>query len=319
MKNPVKTILVAIDFSRNAEHALEYAVLFANKLNACIHLIWVDNTLAEESVIDIIEGETRIEKRAYMNTIIKKFQPQIKCGEIQVLFSDSLVYDLQLFSNDLLIDSAMGVSEEYYFSYKYEGVYRVDVLNSCDTLSYQTQVNTSDSMLIDFTLSADTIYIQDGAEVYCENTSENASTYNWFFSADQEEAITETNAEHVYTEAGTFEIYLLGKSQAGCQHYINKSIVVIDLASSIEAIESESGWTQIRYSNNAITLHFGNLSASKTNLRILNELGQAILIDEINSTSGIYDINTQQLQSGIYFIQLESTDGFSEVKRFVVR
>ncbi len=240
-------------------------------------------------------------------------------GEIQLVFSDSLVYDLQLFSNDLLIDSAMGVSEEYFFPYRYEGIYRVDVLNSCDTLSYQTQVYTSDSMLIDFTLSADTIYIQDGAEVYCENTSMNASTYNWFFSADQEVAITETNAEHVYTEAGTYEIYLLGKSQAGCQHYINKSIVVIDLASSVDAIDSEKGWAQVRYSNNAITFHFGNLASSKTNLQILNELGQVILLDEINSTSGSYEINTQQLQSGIYFIRMQSANGFSEVKRFVVR
>ncbi|PLX00737.1 MAG: hypothetical protein C0591_00775 [Marinilabiliales bacterium] len=117
----MKTILVAIDFSRNAEHALEYAVLFANKLNACIHLIWVDNTLAEESVIDIIEGETRIEKRAYMNTIIKKFQPQIKCGEIQVLLRKGRVYQeiskaAKQINADMIFAGTHGVSgyEQYW-------------------------------------------------------------------------------------------------------------------------------------------------------------------------------------------------------------
>jgi len=88
----MKTILVAIDFSKNAEHALEYAVLFANKLKACIHLVWVDNTISEESVIDIIEGETRIEKRSYMDNLIQKFQPQIQCGEIQILLRKGRVY-----------------------------------------------------------------------------------------------------------------------------------------------------------------------------------------------------------------------------------
>jgi nucleotide-binding universal stress UspA family protein len=117
----MKTILVAIDFSRNAEHALEYAVLFANKLNACIHLIWVDNTLIEESVIDIIEGETRIEKRAYMNTIIKKFQPQIKCGEIQVLLRKGRVYQeiskaAKQIKADMIFAGTHGVSgyEQYW-------------------------------------------------------------------------------------------------------------------------------------------------------------------------------------------------------------
>ncbi len=117
----MKTILVAIDFSKNAEHALEYAVLFANKLNACIHLIWVDNTLDEESVIDIIEGETRIEKRTYMNTIIKKFQPQIKCGEIQVLLRKGRVYQeiskaAKQINADMIFAGTHGVSgyEQYW-------------------------------------------------------------------------------------------------------------------------------------------------------------------------------------------------------------
>ncbi|MCB2207090.1 MAG: universal stress protein [Bacteroidetes bacterium] len=117
----MKTILVAIDFSKNAEHALEYAVLFANKLNACIHLIWVDNTLIEESVIDIIEGETRIEKRSYMNSIIKKFQPQVQCGEIQVLLRKGRVYQeiskaAKQINADMIFAGTHGVSgyEQYW-------------------------------------------------------------------------------------------------------------------------------------------------------------------------------------------------------------
>ena len=240
-------------------------------------------------------------------------------GEIQVLLSDSLIYDLHLFQNNELLTSLNGISVEGYFSELYQGTYRVDVLSACDTLSYETTVNSVDSMQLDFSLSADTIYLQDGAEVYCTNNSENAVLYNWFFSEDQAEAITAENAEHSYTEAGTFEIYLFAQSRKGCQQYLSKEIVVVDLASSIESIDSEKGWTQVRYSNNEISLHFGNLSAPKTNLKILNELGQIIVNDEITTTSGSYEINAQQLQAGIYFIHLENSKGFSEVKRFVVK
>jgi hypothetical protein len=193
------------------------------------------------------------------------------------------------------------------------------VLSACDTLSYETTVNSVDSMQLDFSLSSDTIYLQDGGEVFCTNNSENAVLYNWFFSEDQEAPITDQNAEHIYNVAGNFEIYLFGQSQKGCLQYLNKDIFVVDLASSMEAIDSEKGWTQLRYSNNAITLHFGNVNAPKTNLKILNELGQLIVNDEINATSGSYELHTEQLQSGIYFIQLENSSGFSEVKRFVVK
>ena len=62
----MKTILVAIDFSKNAEHALEYALMFAKKIDASIKLLWVDNTLSDESVIDTIPGDLRREKKEYI-------------------------------------------------------------------------------------------------------------------------------------------------------------------------------------------------------------------------------------------------------------
>lgn len=70
----MKTILVATDFSKNAEHALEYALIFAKKLNASIYLIWVDNTISDETVLDTISGDLRIEKKAYLENLIKEYK-----------------------------------------------------------------------------------------------------------------------------------------------------------------------------------------------------------------------------------------------------
>ena len=88
----MKTILVAIDFSKNATHALSYALLYANKLGTNIHLIWVDNTSSDESVTDTIEGDLRREKKAYMNKIIEEYQPLLKQGKIEMIFRKGRIY-----------------------------------------------------------------------------------------------------------------------------------------------------------------------------------------------------------------------------------
>ena len=88
----MKTILVAIDFSKNAEHALEYALVFAKKIDASIKLLWVDNTVSEESVFDTIEGDLRREKKKYMEQLIKKYQPKLKTGNIEAIFRRGRVY-----------------------------------------------------------------------------------------------------------------------------------------------------------------------------------------------------------------------------------
>jgi len=88
----MKTLLVATDFSKNATHALSYALLFANKLETNIHLIWVDNTSSDESVTDTIEGELRREKKAYMSKVIEEFQPLLKHGKLEMIFRKGRIY-----------------------------------------------------------------------------------------------------------------------------------------------------------------------------------------------------------------------------------
>lgn len=88
----MKTILVANDFSKNAEHALQYALVFAKKLNAGIHLIWVDNTVSDEITIDTIDRELRKEIKKHSDSLIKKYQAELENGKIEILFRKGKVY-----------------------------------------------------------------------------------------------------------------------------------------------------------------------------------------------------------------------------------
>ena len=88
----MKTILVAIDFSKNAEHALEYALVYAEKLEAAIYLIWVDNTISEESVLDTIEGDIRLEKKEYLKKLNSKYKNRVLGGKFEIILRKGRVY-----------------------------------------------------------------------------------------------------------------------------------------------------------------------------------------------------------------------------------
>lgn len=111
----MKTILVAIDFSKNAEHALQYAMMYAKKLDALIHLIWIDNSFSDESVLDTIKGDLRIEKKAYLKTLISEYSEGSPNGKIELILRKGRVYQeiakaAKLIGADLIFAGTHGVS-----------------------------------------------------------------------------------------------------------------------------------------------------------------------------------------------------------------
>jgi len=138
----MKTILVAIDFSKNAEHALEYALVYANKLNADIQLIWVDNILTEDSVIDSIDRETRKEKKTYMEGLVSKYQPQLKKSKISYFLKRGRVYQeiakaAKQINADIIFAGTHGVSgyEQYWIG---SNAYRIMTQSPCPMVTIRS-------------------------------------------------------------------------------------------------------------------------------------------------------------------------------------
>ncbi len=145
--NIMKTILVGIDFSKNAEHALKYALLYANQLNADIHLAWVDNTSSDESVIDTIAGDIRIEKRSYLNQLVEKYEPQLKTGKIKLLLKKGKVYQelakaARQIEADLICAGTHGVSgyEQYWIG---SNAYRIVTQAPCPVITIRSDYEFS--------------------------------------------------------------------------------------------------------------------------------------------------------------------------------
>ncbi|MEZ5195923.1 MAG: universal stress protein [Bacteroidales bacterium] len=77
----MKTIIVAIDFSKCSVHALDYAIELSNKIEANLLLVWVDNTKSDESVYPA-SISTRKEIADNFDELIAKHSSRLKKGEI---------------------------------------------------------------------------------------------------------------------------------------------------------------------------------------------------------------------------------------------
>lgn len=146
----MKTILVANDFSKNAEHALEYALIFAKKLDAGIHLIWVDNTLTDEIVIDAIDRDLRKEIKTFADKLIEKYQPQLEGSKIEILFRKGKVYQevtkaARQLKAEMIFAGTHGVSgfEQYWIG---SNAYRIVTQAPCPVVTIRSDFSFKENI-----------------------------------------------------------------------------------------------------------------------------------------------------------------------------
>ena len=145
----MKTILVAIDFSKNAEHALEYALMYSKKLNASIHLIWVDDSLSGDIVSDTIEKELRKEKKEYLNGLMDKYSVLSNKG-LKVILKKGRVYQeiakaASQINADMIFTGTHGTSgyEQHWIG---SNAYRIVTHAPCPVFTIRSSYNFKDTI-----------------------------------------------------------------------------------------------------------------------------------------------------------------------------
>ncbi len=73
-------IIVAVDFSNTAIHAVEYAISMANKMKSDIHLIWVDKLNPQESVYPDTSNENRNEAKKRFEELLNTYSKKLARG-----------------------------------------------------------------------------------------------------------------------------------------------------------------------------------------------------------------------------------------------
>jgi nucleotide-binding universal stress UspA family protein len=117
----MKDIVVAIDFSKGSEHALEYAIELANLSHANVIMVWVDNISGNELAFATESKEIRNEAKDNFDTLLATYKDKLLHGKLTAKVRKGRVYqELAAYvkNNDccLLIVGTHGTSgfEEYW-------------------------------------------------------------------------------------------------------------------------------------------------------------------------------------------------------------
>ncbi len=117
----MKDILVAIDFSKGSEHALQYAIELANITQTNITMIWVDSQSVQEITLASETSELREESKKNLEELVHKYKAQLKPGKITFKVRKGKVYQelsaqAKACDCSLLITGTHGVTgfEEYW-------------------------------------------------------------------------------------------------------------------------------------------------------------------------------------------------------------
>jgi nucleotide-binding universal stress UspA family protein len=145
----MKHFLVAFDFSKNAIHSLEYALMFANKIEADLSLVWVDNSSTPEHLYNI-DQELRIETKVHFDDIINQYEPLVHHGKINQFLRKGKVYSevasvAKAINASLLFTGTHGVSgfEEYWIG---SNAYRIVASAPCPVITLRRDYTITGSI-----------------------------------------------------------------------------------------------------------------------------------------------------------------------------
>lgn len=150
----MKTLIVAFDFSKNAIHALDYALVYAKKLDATVYLVWVDNSHPADSLIHTIDEDLRIEKKNYLANIIDDYTARHKDISFDMYLGKGKIYQeigkiARRLKAELIFTGTHGVTgfEEYWIG---SNAYRITTTAPCPvvTVNYSYEITDGVSQIL---------------------------------------------------------------------------------------------------------------------------------------------------------------------------
>ncbi len=146
----MKTLLVAFDFSKNAIHALDYALVYARKMHATVDLAWIDNSRPSDSLIHTIDEELRIEKKNYLNHIINDYTARYPDISFDLCLGKGKIYQeiakiARRLKAELIFTGTHGVTgfEEFWIG---SNAYRITTTAPCPVVTVNNNYQITDAV-----------------------------------------------------------------------------------------------------------------------------------------------------------------------------
>ncbi len=146
----MKEIIVAIDFSKCSLHALEYAIMIANQMDANVKMVWVDNQSSPNMAFTAEEQEDRQEKKAFFKEILLKYASKLKKGKLDYKLRKGKVFieisaQAKQSKAFMIVTGTHGVSgfEQYWIG---SNTYRVVTSAPCPVVAIRHDFNFDKSI-----------------------------------------------------------------------------------------------------------------------------------------------------------------------------
>jgi len=139
----MKTLIVAFDFSKNAIHVLDYALIYAKKLNATVYMVWIDNSQPADSLLQTIDEDLRIEKKNYLKNIIDEYAARYPDISFDMYLGKGKIYQeigkiAHRLKAELIFTGTHGVTgfEEYWIG---SNAYRITTTAPCPVVTVNSK------------------------------------------------------------------------------------------------------------------------------------------------------------------------------------
>lgn len=158
-------------------------------------------------------------------------------------------------------------------------------------------------------------YTTVGVTVTFSNASTNGSSYSWNFGDSQ--TSTQQNPIHTYTANGTYTVTLTVTGPCGIQTYTQTVVI-----SGVGIADESLGLNMNLYPNpndGQFTLNLELASEQDVKITILDVRGAIVYSEQLNNMKSYNNqINLQGVESGLYFIQLQTATGVA-IRKFLIQ
>ena len=141
----MKDIIVAMDFSRGAMRALDYAIKIANNTQSDILLVWVDSQSTKEISAGLCKNELRRDAKIELQRIVKERMNLLKGGKFKIKLRKGKVYQelasqAKTSDSELIIVGTHGISgyEEFWIG---SNAFKIISYAACPVISIRYNYN----------------------------------------------------------------------------------------------------------------------------------------------------------------------------------
>ncbi|MEL6719387.1 MAG: T9SS type A sorting domain-containing protein, partial [Bacteroidota bacterium] len=293
----------AIDNAGLAFNAHQAFVLRSVKVTAeekgvrIIKLVDLQGDLVKQKVVNIPEGESRIE----LNFEVPQgdgFILELGAGKALIHSNSNVSYPYELSDIATITNSNSPTTTfRYFFFYDWE----IESNLVCGRTAVTVDVNNNTSAEpVFFNASASRVSILDDPTVQFTNETNGVSSQTWDFGDGT--TSNEANPSHTYTAVGTYKVILTVMTTDGCVNSTEQDIIVdmMTSTSTIEAIE-EAILIYPNPTNDQLFIEMEQ--AGNANIQVLDMLGRQV--NQYNFDRSTFQLNMTTLPSGIYYISIE--------------